>query len=294
MFLLFFVACKQEPHSEASGELAVLEKAVEESPNGENISNLLAAYNASIRNPETSRKELKHILEKACKVTIDQGWDKELVGFSSTFLKEFPAEPGNEDRIFRLIGLMEARNQLVAAQTLRYGFLEAFPESPHADSVRVKIDTTVTDTEKFIEQLANRVFVDAAEVGLNPLFSREYVNACEAFVLVLPSRANAPRYLFNAAEVSRTLKTFDKTLYLYDWIIEKYPKYEKAPTALFLKGFILENELNNKEKAIETYREFLQKYPSNELADDVQFLLDNIGKSNEEILEMIEKKQGDK
>jgi hypothetical protein len=35
----------------------------------------------------------------------------------------------------------------------------------------------------------------------------------------------------------------------------------------------------------------VEKYPSHDLADDVQFLLDNLGKSNEEILEMIENKK---
>lgn len=39
------------------------------------------------------------------------------------------------------------------------------------------------------------------------------------------------------------------------------------------------------------YNEFLKKYPTHDLADDVQFLIDNLGKSDQEILEMIESKK---
>ena len=287
--MLILFACNQDTAKNTSPELIQLEKSVRETPNGENISALLAAYNAIIRDKETSRKELKEVLDKAYSVTLEQGWDKELIGFISTYLKEFPSSPGNEEKLAKLIELMKNRNQKVTVQALSLSFTEAYPESSLVDSIRMGVDTSLTGTEQFLDQMAERVFVDAGESGLNVVNAREYVNACEAYALVLPGRKNAPRYLFNAAEISRTIKTFDKTLYLYDWIIDKYPKFEKAPTALFMKGFILENELNNKEKAIETYRAFLQEYPSHDLADDVQFLLDNIGKSNEEILEMIEK-----
>ena len=78
---------------------------------------------------------------------------------------------------------------------------------------------------------------------------------------------------------------------IYDWILEKYPNYEKAPTSLFLKGFIIENNIKDDVMAKEIYNKFLSDYPKHDLADDVQFLIDNLGKSDQEILEMIESKK---
>ena len=37
------------------------------------------------------------------------------------------------------------------------------------------------------------------------------------------------------------------------------------------------------------YNTFLARYPDHQLRDDVQFLLDNVGKTDEEIMDMIEK-----
>jgi len=58
---------------------------------------------------------------------------------------------------------------------------------------------------------------------------------------------------------------------------------------LFLKGFILSDELKKYDEAKKIFNEFLEKYPDSELADDVQSLLKYMGKSDKEILEMMEK-----
>jgi tetratricopeptide (TPR) repeat protein len=293
VLLIVFAACKNESKKEANATISTLEKAVEKAPNGENISKLLAEYNKVILNKDTHRKELKQTLDKAYKVTTEQNWEKEMIGFTTTYLKEFPADPGNEEKLIRLIDAMVNRNQKVTVNALKVSFLEAYPESAYRDSLRSTLDSSILSSQGYLDALADRIGDEESPSGLNVVNAREYVNATEAMALVLPSNLQTPNHLFFAAEVSRNIKTFDKTLYLYDWIIEKYPQYERAPTALFLKGFILENELRNLEKAREVYREFLEKYPAHDLADDVQFLYDNLGKSNEEILEMIEKNKGE-
>jgi tetratricopeptide (TPR) repeat protein len=289
--LIAFVACKNESAESSQDELTELENAVKNEPNGESISQLLAAYNKVILDKNTGRKELKNTLDKAYKIVHDNNWDKELIGFTSTYLKEFPGDQGNEDKIIRLISAMSNRGQKVTVDALKLSFLEAYPKSVHYDSIKTSLAGSFVASDSLLINLATRVFENPDASGINVQNAREYVNACEACALVLPAKNQTPRYLFNAAEISRTIRTFDKTLYLYDWIIDKYPKFEKAPMALFLKGFILENELNNIDMARDIYRQFIQNYPSHEMADDVQFLLDNLGKSNEEILEMIEKEK---
>jgi TolA-binding protein len=77
---------------------------------------------------------------------------------------------------------------------------------------------------------------------------------------------------------------------LYDWIIQYYPKSDKTASVLFLKGFILDSELSRKEEAKKVYNNFLEKYPGDSLANDVKFLLDNLGKSDQEIIKGLENK----
>ena len=69
------------------------------------------------------------------------------------------------------------------------------------------------------------------------------------------------------------------------------PQHPKAPTALFMMGFIYENDLGDLNKAKETYQTFLNRYPNDpDYADDAQNALKFLGKSPEEIIREFEKK----
>ena len=60
---------------------------------------------------------------------------------------------------------------------------------------------------------------------------------------------------------------------------------------MFLKAFTFDNDLKDYENARKYYEEFLAKYPNNEFAESAKFLLDNLGKSDEELRQIIEQKQ---
>lgn len=114
------------------------------------------------------------------------------------------------------------------------------------------------------------------------------IAAYQEFVDAFPDDTAAPEYLFKKADLYRSLKEGEKSIQTYNHILEQYPDYHKAAYCLFLKGFVLENEMMNIEKAKEAYQSFLEKYPQHDLAKDVQFSLQNLGKSPEEIINQFE------
>ncbi len=114
------------------------------------------------------------------------------------------------------------------------------------------------------------------------------LSAYNTYAKNFPDDADAPKYLFKAGEIQRTLKRFDKAIASYKTICEKYPDYEKTPHSLFLLGFTYEEDMKNTDKAKGVYEDFLKKYPKHDLADDVQFSLNNLGKSAEEIIKGFE------
>ena len=85
---------------------------------------------------------------------------------------------------------------------------------------------------------------------------------------------------------------FDLTNIIYakqenwDAIIEKMEKIEnnksidkyKRARALFVIGFIYQHKLNNKEKAIEVYNEFLSSHPTHPFKKSVQMQMDQMMK----------------
>lgn len=62
------------------------------------------------------------------------------------------------------------------------------------------------------------------------------------------------------------------------------------PNALFLRGFILANNLNQMDSAKSVYNYFLKRYPNHELVPSVKFELQNLGKSPDLLLEITNEK----
>ncbi len=119
----------------------------------------------------------------------------------------------------------------------------------------------------------------------------EYIEYCQSYAKVAPQDPDAAKYLFQAAETARSIKKYDLALTIYDQIYTNFSSYPKAPQALFLKAFTLDSEMQQYDKARGLYQEFVEKHPEDEFADDTQFLLKNLGKSDEEIIKQFEDQQ---
>ena len=121
--------------------------------------------------------------------------------------------------------------------------------------------------------------------------ANDYIRMCELFALLKPQDGLSPDYLHKAGETARAIRSFPKAVDIYDRIYTKYPTYEKAAQALFLKAFTYDNDLGDKATAKGLYEEFLQKFPNDDFADDTQFLLANLGKDDEEIIKSFSEKK---
>ncbi len=110
---------------------------------------------------------------------------------------------------------------------------------------------------------------------------------------VLVEKSNPDQYvdvLLKAAGLAKTVKQPQKAIELYSKISEGLPQHKKAPTALFMIGFVQENDLADLEKAKATYESFLQKYPNDpDFADDAQNAIKWLGKSPDDIIKEFEK-----
>ena len=74
------------------------------------------------------------------------------------------------------------------------------------------------------------------------------------------------------------------------WRAEVFPGSRQSGFSLFLKAFTYDNDLKDFKKAGTFYNEFLTKYPNNEFTESAKFLLENLGKSEEELKKMLEEK----
>lgn len=146
------------------------------------------------------------------------------------------------------------------------------------------------EMEDFIKQNESLLKPDLNnEKGKNQ--AEVLVKAYQDFITTYPKDTICAEYLFKAADISRGLGRSLHAVDLYVKLVDQYPSSQKAPLALFLQGFLFDNELNDDKKAGELYKLFIEKYPQNKLVKDAEFSLNNLGKSDEELIEEFEKNQ---
>jgi TolA-binding protein len=148
------------------------------------------------------------------------------------------------------------------------------------------------ENEKMAEKIKdneNKLVNDSTTMMNRPL-AEEQLKAYHSFIDKFPDDQRSEEFMYKAADLANGMGKTAEALELYHRFCEKYPNSTKAAYGLFLQAFIYENQLKNLDKARELYTSFLSKYPSHELAKDAQFSLDNLGKSEDELIKMFEEK----
>lgn len=108
-----------------------------------------------------------------------------------------------------------------------------------------------------------------------------------------PTDSLAPEYLFKAANLSMSLNWGKSAMDILDKFTSIYPDHKRAAEAMFYKGFVYDNQLNDDAKAGEFYRAFLKKYPNHEFASSAEASIKNLGKTDEELIREFEKMNAD-
>ncbi len=118
-----------------------------------------------------------------------------------------------------------------------------------------------------------------------------FIRTAEEYAALLETN-NPNKYadlLLKAAGVAKSIGNSGKALKLYTMVAGKMPQHPKAPMALFMEGFIYENDLGDTAKARLRYKAFLEKYPNDpDFVDDAQNALKNLGKSPEQLIKEFE------
>jgi len=120
------------------------------------------------------------------------------------------------------------------------------------------------------ELLSTNISIDTSKAEELIALYKEYVNKFKNDSL-------APEYLLKAADISMNLSKGQQAVDFLDMILKDFPNYYKLPDCIFLKAYILENQLNDLKNAEKTYKEFLEKYPENAFATSARSAIENLG-----------------
>ncbi len=123
-----------------------------------------------------------------------------------------------------------------------------------------------------LENLAASIYNESTK-KIDSEKAMAYVAACESFATKNPKDERSPEYLLKAAETARNVNQHDRALAIYDTVIEQFSSFKKAPQALFLKAFTLDDNMGKKDEAKALYEDFIAKYPNDDFAESAKFML---------------------
>ena len=296
LFLVFAVcafigaSCGNSGSGGAEAEIAQLEKEHESNPNPENTKKLLDQYMAHVQaNPDDPTNA--NYLYRAAALQYRMNRFSNSVDILKRALKYHYDGDSTPSNALLLGAIYENKlRNPASAMTIYQGFAQAFPNDKNAANVKRKIPANAPSLNERIVELGKRMYNDSLQ-KVDYKVVNDFINCCELYALMLPQNPQSPEMLHKAGEAARSIRSFPKALELYEWISEKYNNSPKGPQAMFLRAFTLDNDMKKYDEAKVIYEEFLKKYPDDEFADDTKFLLQNLGKSDEEIINSFSKKE---
>ena len=280
---LLIISCSTEEQS----PFAELEKQVAESPTNASISELLDMYNSWLsEHPETS-PERKEILLKSYEVSKQHIRMSNQYNVLKELLLEYPGDSETIDRHVDLTNIYVRQRHQTAAQVMMQLLNIKYAGDPKAQAFAPQIPGDVAPVDTVMFNLARSMF-DAQSLRLQQPIARDYIKACEGYALINQGDSLSAENLHKAAETSGSLGQSNAALAIYDWILKYYPDHARTPQALFLKAFTYDSGLKDFDNARIYYQQFLDKYPTDDFAPSAKFLLDNLGKDDEELLKTLQ------
>lgn len=286
----FFMGCQNEKNKLAN-EISQLEKNLETETELETANQLAELYKKHVNDfPEDSINNPKYLYRLAglfYRMNKSTSSIEEL----RTILKNYP----NAADLYNISSLLatiydENFNEKDIAYTIYQALIERGITPEQEAIVTKKIQSAMPPAEDRLRVLQAYIFNDSTK-RVDYKYANEFILCSEYFGLIQPNKPSSPEILMRAAETARTIRSFPKALEIYELVYDRYPNHPKAPQALFLRAFTLDNDVKDFENARLLYNQFLEKYPNDEFADDASFLLKNLGKDDEEIINSFQQQE---
>ena len=114
------------------------------------------------------------------------------------------------------------------------------------------------------------------------------------FANYFPNDLKAPNYLFQVSDFHLNLGSPGKSIKILTDIIEKYPNYKRIEAVYFARASHTDFDVRDTTLAKTYYKEFLEKYPESQYADDAQIRYENVGLSIEDLIKQFDEKNAEK
>lgn len=102
----------------------------------------------------------------------------------------------------------------------------------------------------------------------------------------------SPVFYLKAGQVAQAIGSFSQAQAMLNNCLNKYPQFRNKGAVLFLLAQLYDDSkmLNNEEKAREYYEQIIKEYPKTSYASDAAASIQNLGKTDEQLIQEFLKK----
>lgn len=125
---------------------------------------------------------------------------------------------------------------------------------------------------------------------LDPIKADMAITSYSEFIEKFPDDSLTPDFLFKAGEVATANLQYKQAVGYYKGLATRFPDYKYKEEAWYLQAHIWDNFLNNDDSARVIYEAVIQKFPSSHYAQDAKAAIQNLGKTDEQLIEEFKKK----
>ena len=150
---------------------------------------------------------------------------------------------------------------------------------------------SLTDKQELLKEISNyeKSLLNDTTGNVNITAAYELIKCYSKFYNNYPTDSITPEILFKQANIFQSIAKYKEAISTIEKIEKEYPNYKKIDICIFMKANIYENYLNDLKNAEKFYKLYLKQYPNGSLAKDAEFLLQNLGKSPEELFNSLNK-----
>jgi hypothetical protein len=201
---------------------------------------------------------------------------------------------GSEESIHQLYEYSESihldHKRTMAARAAEQWIANQSDSETLSSKASLNIPADQPDIYTVIKDLESKLISSMKDsIQLKPKVAQDYVFLIQLAAMVGSDWKEGGLYLNRAAGILRNYGKWQLADHLYDWVLRLYEHDDASANALFYKAFMYD-ELNDDERAKSFYGKFLEDYPKHELSQQAKILYQNVGKSDQEILEEILRK----
>lgn len=172
--------------------------------------------------------------------------------------------------------------------------LSFFSVSCSSDGGEVVSNTSSVDTLSVDMKYAELIELDqkllTQNLSLDPNIADLLYTKSKAFIAEYPDNEHLETVMELSAKGAEGIGKKDEAIEILHKMMHQFGTSDKAVVYMYNKARILETIPGKENNAKAAYEEMILKYPDSQLAKDTRFYLDNYyGKTDEEIIEMLEK-----